>query len=66
VIKICSCSYRKPFSKCLTFGKTPKSQQAESRIKCILTWINHEPVTLVSRQQADFVKRIKADIGQTK
>ncbi|XP_028050387.1 EF-hand domain-containing family member B isoform X3 [Monomorium pharaonis] len=58
--------YKKPFDKCTRFGKPPKNQGSKSRVKRILTWINHEPVTLVDRRQADFIQRTRSFIGQVK
>ncbi|XP_018394332.1 PREDICTED: uncharacterized protein LOC108773109 [Cyphomyrmex costatus] len=58
--------YKKSFDKCVRFGKPPKSQESKSRIKKILTWINHEPVTLVNSQQAEFLQRTRSFVGQVK
>lgn len=59
-------SYKKSFDKCIRFGKPPRNQESKSRIRRILTWINHEPVTLVNRQQADFIERTRSFVGQVK
>ncbi|XP_011702424.1 PREDICTED: EF-hand domain-containing family member B-like isoform X2 [Wasmannia auropunctata] len=59
-------SYKKSFDKHTRFGKPPKSRRSESRVRRILTWINHEPVTLVNRRQADFVERTRSFVGQVK
>ncbi|XP_050466043.1 uncharacterized protein LOC126859114 isoform X2 [Cataglyphis hispanica] len=56
--------YKKPFDKFDIFGKPTK--KLESRIRRILTWINHEPITLVDRQQADFTKRTRSIVGRIK
>ncbi|XP_011881408.1 PREDICTED: EF-hand domain-containing family member B-like [Vollenhovia emeryi] len=48
------------------FGKPSKSRGSESRVKRILTWINHEPVTLINCQQADFIERTRSFVGQAK
>ncbi|XP_070155714.1 EF-hand domain-containing family member B [Polyergus mexicanus] len=58
--------YKKPFDKSDIFGKPTKSQRSESRIRRIFTWINHEPITLVDRRQADFTKRTKSFVGRIK
>ncbi|KAL6254846.1 hypothetical protein P5V15_014185 [Pogonomyrmex californicus] len=57
---------KKSFDKCVRFDKPLKSQGSESRIRKLLTWINHEPVTLVNCRQADFIKRTKSFVGQVK
>ncbi|KAL6448220.1 hypothetical protein ACFW04_000307 [Cataglyphis niger] len=56
--------YKKPFDKFDIFGKPTK--KLESRIRRILTWINHEPITLVNRQQADFTNRTRSFVGRIK
>ncbi|CAL1684966.1 unnamed protein product [Lasius platythorax] len=59
--------YKKPFDKSDRFGKPTKERRLESRIgKRILTWINHEPITLVDRRQADFTERTRSLVGQVK
>lgn len=63
---ISSYSYKKSPDKCTRFGKPPKGRGSECRVKRILTWINHEPVTLVNRRQADFIERTRSFIGQVK
>ncbi|KAG5311269.1 EFHB protein, partial [Acromyrmex insinuator] len=54
----------KKFDKCIKFGKPPK--RSLSRVRRILTWINHEPVTLVNGRQADFLQRTRSFVGQIK
>ncbi|XP_071630672.1 EF-hand domain-containing family member B isoform X2 [Temnothorax longispinosus] len=58
--------YKKFSDKCTIFGKPPKNRGSESRIRRILTWINHDPVTLVNRRQADFIERTRSFVGQVK
>ncbi|XP_072743898.1 EF-hand domain-containing family member B [Anoplolepis gracilipes] len=58
--------YKKPFDKCDRFGKPTKSKRLESQIKRLFTWINHEPITLVDRRQADFTNRTRSFVGRIK
>ncbi|XP_077268384.1 LOW QUALITY PROTEIN: EF-hand domain-containing family member B [Temnothorax americanus] len=59
--------YKKfPDDKCTRFGKPPKNRGSESRIRRILTWINHDPVTSVNRRQAAFIERTRSFVGQVK
>ncbi|XP_018316698.1 EF-hand domain-containing family member B [Mycetomoellerius zeteki] len=58
--------YKKSFDRCVRFGKPPKSRGSESRVRRILTWIDHEPVTLVNGRQADFLQRTRSFVGQVK